>query len=76
MRVMFFDFAMLAMCAFSGCILMKPLYIMGVRNISFHKFPSLGNTFILMLVCSRCMLVTGLDTSGYIIGDQFHQSVG
>ena len=50
---MLFDiamFSMLTMCTFAGCILMKPFYIMGVRNIGLNKLTTLRDTFIFMFV--------------------------
>lgn len=70
MLLMFFPFAMFAMRSFAGCILMKPFNIMGVLNVRFHKFPALRDTLILVFVCSCCMFVTFLDTSGNVVGDQ------
>ena len=68
---------MLAMSAFlDSCKLMNCLNIVCVRNISFHKFPPLGNALILMLVSRGCMLVTLFDPCRNVIGNQFYKRIG
>lgn len=82
MALLFFMFVMsalfgvFAMRNFAGRILMKPLDIMSELDIGFHEFPTLGDTLILMLVRSSCMLEPLPDPGCNVAGDQLHKCVG
>lgn len=66
---------MFTMRGSTGCILMKPLNIMCVLDIGFHKFPPLRNTLVLVPVRSRCMVITLLDSGCNVVGNQLHQCI-